>query len=186
MLTRSRHTPLTLAATAGHIFGTPIPQYLNAITIVTNQAIADTSATSNFIMDGRDMVNKRDARKPLTINLPDGKQIMSMHICDIIIPGLPTVSMGHIVPLLKVASLIGICPLCKVGCMVIFDNKKCDVIFNGDVILRGYKDPATNLWMLPLTTKVCTAPGPNVLPRPGPCTGHAHTHQWLSLMPTPT
>jgi hypothetical protein len=141
-----------------------MPQYLNALTAATNQAIANTGATSIFIMDGIHMVNKRVARKPLTINLPDGKQIMSTYICNIIILGLPTVLTGHIIPLLKIASLIGIHPQCKAGCTVIFDNQKFNVIFNGDVILRGYKDPATNLWMLPLPTKVCTAPGPNVPP----------------------
>ncbi len=89
---------------------------------------------------------------------------MSTHICDINIPGLPMVLMGHIVPSLAIASLMGICLLCKAGCTVIFDNDKCDVIFNGKVILRGYKDPTTNLWMLPITNKVCTTPGPTVLP----------------------
>jgi hypothetical protein len=98
---------------------------------------------------------------------------MSTHICDIIILGLPTVLMGHIVHLLRVASLIRIHLLCKAGCSVVFDNQKCDLILNGDVILRGYKDSATDLWMLPLPTRVCTTPGTNVLPQPGPCTGCA-------------
>ncbi len=52
---------------------------------------------------------------------------------------------------------------------VVFDNDKCDVMFNGKVILHGYRDPTANLWMLPITNKVCTAPVPTVLPRPGLC-----------------
>jgi hypothetical protein len=39
-------------ATARHLFGTPTPQYLNVIIIATLQAIADTGATSIFIMEG--------------------------------------------------------------------------------------------------------------------------------------
>jgi hypothetical protein len=155
------------------LFGNPMPQYLNALRIATNQAIADTGATSIFIMEGADVNNKRSATKTLTINFPNGKQIQSTHVCDIKIPGLPAVLTGHIVPSLSIASLIGIRPLCKVGCKVIFDKKKCDVIFNGVVILRGFKDPSTNLWTLPIPTKVCTAPGHTVLPRPGPCEGRA-------------
>jgi len=96
------------------------------------------------------MANKRIASTPLTINLPDGKKVKSSHICDINIPGLPTILMGHIVPSLTVASLIGIRPLCKAGCQVLFDDKKCDVIFNDKVILRGFKDPSTDLWTLPI------------------------------------
>ena len=123
-----------MAMAARMLFGSPMPQYLNAITIATNQAIANTGATSIFIMEGADVDNKRIAKKPLTINLPDGKQVVSTHVCDIYIPGLPTMLTGHIVPSLKVASLIGIRPLCKAGCKVVFDNEKCEVIFNNKVI----------------------------------------------------
>jgi hypothetical protein len=117
------------------LFANPMPQYLNAITIATNQAIADTGATSIFIMADADVDNKRLAVKPLTINLPDGTQIQPTHVCNILIPGLPTVLTGHIVPSLSIASLIGIRALYKAGCKVIFDNEKCDVMFNGIVIL---------------------------------------------------
>jgi hypothetical protein len=146
------------------LFGSPMPQYLNVLTIATNQAIADTGATSIFIMEDADVNNKRPAMVPLTINLPDGKRVQSTHVCDIQIPGLPTVLTGHIVPSLCIASLIGIRPLCKAECKVIFDNKKCDVVFDGVVILCGFKDPSTNLWTLPIPTKVCTAPRTTVLP----------------------
>jgi hypothetical protein len=51
--------PATMAATAHGLFGNPMPQYFNAITIATNQAIANTGATSIFIMDGVEVENKR-------------------------------------------------------------------------------------------------------------------------------
>ena len=86
-------------------------------------------------MDGVDVVNKRRATSPLTINLPDGRKVKSSHVCDITIPGLPQVLTGHIVPHLAIASLIGIRPLCEAGCTVTFDNEKCDVIYKGNVIL---------------------------------------------------
>jgi hypothetical protein len=179
MLNRSRLWPApqqawpSIAMAACTIFGSPMPQYLNALTIATNQAIADMGATSIFIIEGANVDNKRPASAPLTINLPDDKQILSTHVCDIQIPSLPTVLTGHIVPSLSIASLIGIRLLCKAGCKVIFDNKKCDVVFNRVVILRGFKDPSTDLWTLPLPTKVCPAPGPTVLPQPGPCKSRA-------------
>ena len=164
----SRNHFQSIAATTRNIFGTPMPQYLNALTIATTQAIADTGATSIFIMDGVAVDNKRAASSPLTINLPDGKQVHSTHICDIQIPGLPTMLVGHIVPSLNIASLIGIRPLCKAGCKVLFDDRKCDVVFQGKVILRGYKDPSTDLWTLPIPTSTVfpnnstASPPPNV------------------------
>ena len=140
-----QRTPKSLSETAGRMFGKPSTQYLNAMTIATSEAIADTGATSIFIMEGTDVKNKRPATKPLTINLPDGRQIKSTHICDIDIPGLPATLTGHIVPGLAVASLFGIRVLCKAGCKVLFDNEKCDVCYNGKLILRGYNDPSTDL-----------------------------------------
>ncbi len=128
----------------------PNVQYLNTITIVVNQAIADTGATSIFVIEGADVANKHVATAPLTINLPDGKRIQSTYVCDMHIPGLPTVLVGHIVSLLSIASLIEIRPLCKTGCIVPFDNEKCGVFYKGKVILTGLKDPSRDLWMLPI------------------------------------
>jgi hypothetical protein len=79
--------------------------------------------------------------------------VKSTHKCNINIPGLPCTLTGHIVPTLAVVSLIGIRPLCKAGCKVIFDNKKCEVVYKEKVILRGFKDASTDLWMLPIPTK---------------------------------
>ena len=158
----------SITANTQTIVDTTIPQYLNAVNIASTQAIADTGASSIFIMDGVAVDNKRATSAPLTINLPDSKQVNSTHVCDIRIPGLPTMLVGHIVPSLSIALLIGICPLCKAGCTVVFDNHKCDVVFQGKVILRGYKDPSTDLWTLPIpTSTVCpttstTRPPPNV------------------------
>jgi hypothetical protein len=115
-------------------------------------------------MDRVKVANKRVAKKPLTINLPDGSSVRLTHICDIYIPWLPTVLTGHIVLSLTIASLIGICPLYKAGCTVVFNIEKYDVMFKGKVILLGYKDPTTNLWTLPIPTKVYTPPGPTILP----------------------
>jgi hypothetical protein len=80
-----------------------------------------------------DVKNERPAIKPLTINLPDGRQIKLPHICDIDIPGLHTTLTGHIVPNLAIASLFGIRVLCKAGCKVVFDDDKCDVFIKASL-----------------------------------------------------
>ena len=72
-----------MAATARYLFGNPMPQYLNAITIAANQAIADTGMISILVIDGVDVVNKCISRKPITIILPDGQKVMSTHECNI-------------------------------------------------------------------------------------------------------
>jgi hypothetical protein len=129
------HVPkqTTIAATAQQLFGTPNPQYLNAITIAALQAIANTGATSIFIMEGTPCKNIRPAICPLTINLPDGTKVKLTHTCDITIPGLPKVLVGHVVPKLTIALLIRIRVLCNAGCKVLFTKNKCNVWYNTDI-----------------------------------------------------
>jgi hypothetical protein len=122
--------------------------------IPNSHGIADTGATTVLVMAEKPMQNVRIAPNPLTIKLPDGNTVRSTHICDVEIPGLPYVLEGHIVPALNVASLIGIRILCKIGCRVVFTDTACYVKCNGNnIILRGTKDPSTDLWVIPLTPK---------------------------------
>jgi hypothetical protein len=116
----------------------------------SNEAIADSGATQIFVMDGTPVHNKQKTTCPLKIALADRRRVMSTHMCDIIIPGLPTTLVGHIVPELSIASLFGIRVLTEAGCTVKFDIKKCVVKYNGKIILIGMKDPTTDLWTLPI------------------------------------
>jgi hypothetical protein len=128
------HMPQAWAIAVCALFGLTSHKALNAITIVTSHAIADTGATSIFVMEGIDVANKCVASKPLTINVPDGRKVQSTHVCNIDIPSLPTVLTGHNIPALLVELLVGIRPICKVRFWVIFDNNKCDVEFEGNII----------------------------------------------------
>jgi hypothetical protein len=123
----------------------------NAITIATTHAIGDIGVISIFIMKGMPVKNLPQADHPIAITSPNGRKVVSTHICDIIIASLPTILMGHIIPGTTMASLIGISILCKAGCKVTFGDEKCKVIYKDNIILCRYKDPTTNLWTLPLT-----------------------------------
>jgi hypothetical protein len=120
------------------------------MTIASSEAIADSGATQIFVMDGIPVHNRRKTTCPLKVPLADGRQVMSTHMCDIIIPGLPTMLIGHIVPKLSIASLFGIQVLTEAGCTVKFDIEKCVVKYNGKIILTGMKDPTADLWALPI------------------------------------
>jgi hypothetical protein len=97
--------------------------------IAPTHAVANTGATSIFTMAGAPTDNICMATKPIHISLPDGKKIVSTHICDVDILGLPHKLIGHIVSDMKMAFLLGICVLCKAGWEVIFDDEKCRVNF---------------------------------------------------------
>ncbi len=93
-------------------------------------AIADTGTTSIFLTKGAPCLNKRRTLSPISVTLTDGRKIVSSHICDVCIPGLPAILTGHIMPDMTTASLFGIRILCKAGCKVVFDNEKCHVFYD--------------------------------------------------------
>jgi hypothetical protein len=131
-----------IASTANHA---------QTLSFMDTHAIANTRANSFFVTGGTPMSNVRDAPNPLTIMLPNWEKVWSTKICNISIPGLPVMLTGHIVPGMSMTLLMGIHILCKAECVVNFTDTTCEVIHNNKVILRGFKDPTTNLLMLPIT-----------------------------------
>ena len=72
---------------------------VNDRTQMRKWAIADAGATGHFMMMGAPVVNMKPATKPITIKLPDGKDIQSTHTCNLNIPWLPPqMTEAHIVP----------------------------------------------------------------------------------------
>ena len=118
-------------------------EFANAIAIAATHAITDTGAALIFIMKGTSVKYLRGTDSFITVSLPDSSKVSSTHICDINIPGLPITSMGHFALGITMASLIEIRILCKAGCKDVFDNEKCKVFNNNDIILRGYTRPLT-------------------------------------------
>jgi hypothetical protein len=169
MADNDEKTVVTLNSSATRQY---LSKQVHAMMIKPTHAVANTGATSVFILERTPCKNKRLTENPITILLPDGTKVTSMHISNITMPGLPFILVGHIVHKMKIASLLGIQVLCKAHCKVIFDEEKCQVIFNHKVILTGYKDPSSNLWTLPICQeKQGTTPGLMKLtrPQPGPC-----------------
>jgi hypothetical protein len=153
-----------------------------AFRLHTKDAVADLGATQIFIMEGTPVINKRATTRPLKVTLSDGRQVMSTHMWDIIIKGLTFMLTGHIIPDLSIASLFGIRVLTKAGCEVTFDKHTCKVWYNGNDILTGQKDPATNLWTLSLETLGMSSQHvPNILPLAAPVIAKAHAHLAIQI-----
>ncbi len=106
-----------------------------SIEINDAHGIADAGATSVFVKEGVPVANKQLATHPLTVNLPNQCKVQSMHMCDMVVPGLPHPLVGHMDPNLVIALLFGIHPLCNAGCIVVFDKYKCNVWYEGKIIL---------------------------------------------------
>jgi hypothetical protein len=124
--------------------------HIRLIEIDDAHGISGTEATSVFVKKGVLVANKQLATHPLTVNLPDGHKVQSTHTCNVVVPGLPHPLIGYIVPILAIALLFGICSLCNAGCIVICNKYKCDVWYNGKIILMDPCNKSTKLWTLPL------------------------------------
>ena len=91
----------------------------SVIQIPKQEAISDTGATENFVLPGTPVKNVQPARKPISVNIPDGSKIRSTHICNLDIAGIQEKEKhAHIFPGLAHASLIQIIILCDAGCKV--------------------------------------------------------------------
>ena len=148
----------------------------------TKHAIADSGTTQIFVMEGTPVRNKRPTTWPLKVALADGRIVTSTHMCDITIDGLPVMLTGHIIPDLSIALLFGIRVLTEAGCNVTFTRKECIVQYNGKIILRGAKDPTTDLWTLPLGSQDMTSQfNISKLPLAAPVIANAHAHLALQI-----
>jgi hypothetical protein len=99
------------------------------------------------------------------------------------IPGLSLTLTGHNIVLhLAIASLMGIHHLCNAGCMVVFNKNKCNVMYDGNIILWGYKDSSTNLWTLTINGRNMRSAHPQSAPVVDPAPrDHPEIHPSITL-----
>ncbi len=128
-------------------------------------------------MESPPIVNQQCATCPLQVLLANGHQVMSTHMCDVHIEGLPVTLTGHIIPELSLALLFGIRVLTEVGCEVHFDKLTCAIWYNKKMILQRGKDKATDSWMLPIVTQsMTTHQDPVMILLSAPVIANAHAH----------
>ncbi|KAL7425608.1 hypothetical protein ACHAXH_000191, partial [Discostella pseudostelligera] len=118
-------------------------------------AILDSGATGHFLTPNAPVQDKQRTSDPLCITMPDGRIISSTHTCTLDLPHLPNnVRAAHIVPGLAHTSLLSARVFCDAGYNVAYSRQNCTVSDKqNNIVLRGHRDPHTNLWRLPLTTK---------------------------------
>eukprot|EP00804_Cyclotella_cryptica_P019081 CCRYP_014487-RA/>CCRYP_014487-RA protein AED:0.29 eAED:0.21 QI:0/0/0/1/0.5/0.33/3/0/1151 len=145
-------------------------------------AILDSGATTHFLIQGANVLNKKPTLHPLQIKLPDGSFIASTHTCNLNIPWLPpAMTEAHIVPGLTHSSLIATKKFCDAGCTVSFDTDACHIFHGGKLVLTGTRDKTTGLWIIPLNpTSPQTATAP---PHPSSTPLHHHTAHNVYTLP---
>ena len=100
------------------------------------------------------MKNVQPAANPIHVKLYDGKMMLSIHTCNLNIPGLPAAATaGHIIPDISEYSLVSLVQLCKAGCNLIITTDAMIIHYNGKEIMSGMKCRKTGLWLLLLHRK---------------------------------
>ncbi len=89
--------------------------------------VADSGATQIFVMEGRTLSISAAQHAHSKWNWPMDSRVVSTHMCNNHIDGLPFVLTGHIIPDLSIALLFEIRILTEVGCNINFDKHKCTV-----------------------------------------------------------
>jgi hypothetical protein len=124
-----------------------------------NSALSDSGASSHFIVDGANVINKQIDSNPITITLPDGATLQSTHTCNVNIPWLrDAATRARIVPGLAHSSLLSTASFCDAGYTVTFDAQVCQIFDGEELVLEGGRDATTNLWRLPLSPHAPPAP----------------------------
>ena len=74
----------------------------------------------------------------------------STHAVNLLLTKLPAdARLAHRLPGL-VNNLLSVAVLCDAGCEVFFHKHGCEVTHNGEIILRGWRDPKNRLWRVKL------------------------------------
>ena len=65
----------------------------------------------------------------------------------------------HLAPEI-INNLLSVSVLCDAGCEVFFHITGCGISFNGEIIVRGWRDIQTNMWRIALLDEVVS----NIIP----------------------
>ena len=115
-------------------------------------AIADSGTTRNFFTTDAPTINVQQAKNPITIRIPDGRQLNATHCCELNLPQLPPEARtGHIVPGMKGHSLVSLVQLARAGCSISINNDNMNITNQGQQVMSAIKCPKSGLWLLPLT-----------------------------------
>ena len=124
---------------------------LKITSVANNFGIGDIRATSNFFTTNAYIINVQPAKTPKKVKIPDGKQLLSLHICELDTPKLPKQArIGHIILGMNGHSL-SLVQLCNADCNIQMNKDNLIVTYNGEHILTGKKCNKIGLCLLPLS-----------------------------------
>ena len=112
------------------------------------------SAGSITILNKRAKSNRAKLQEiAKSMSIPNGSTMKTTETLDFLLDKLPpSARTAHRCPGIT-NNLLAVSTLCNDGCSVIFLGHGVTVEFNGEIVLRGWRDQSNNLWRFPITSE---------------------------------
>ena len=135
------------------------PSCANPPDINTN-ALVDSSANILLLANG-DPANESATQLPTkTILQTAGARMFTIKTMELLLAKLPKAAKeAHLAPGI-INNLLSVSILCDAGCEVFFHSTGCEISFNGEIIVRGWRDMQTNMWRISFLDEVVS----NIIP----------------------
>ncbi len=111
-------------------------------------AFNDTAATLTLLTSKAPASPNTHTDLGISMIQHGGTSMHTTHAMDLLLQKLPpNARMAHRLPGL-INNLLSVTVLCNAGCKVYFQSTGCEVTLNGEIILRGWRDPKNRLWQV--------------------------------------
>ena len=135
------------------VHSVPTPGWDNPDDINTT-AIVDTGANISLLNTNTPVKRLLQQTPPKSIIRTKGPMLTAMENLVLLLNKLPTnVQLAYRTPGIK-NNLIAASELVDAGCELFFHQHGCEAMLNGEIILRGWRDPITKLWHISLLSTV--------------------------------
>jgi hypothetical protein len=117
---------------------------------INNTAFLDTAANISLLASGAPSDKASAQLTPKSVMQPKGDRLFTTETLLLLLNKLPLEAReAHRAPGIT-NNLISAATLADAGCEIFFHKTGCEVSLNGEIILRGWRDPETRLWRVSL------------------------------------
>jgi len=113
-------------------------------------AFVDSVANVSLLKTNAPAKEAEDQLPTKTIIQPAGAHMFTTSTLELLLNKLPKAAReAHRAPAIT-NNLLSVSVLCDAGCQVFFHKHSCEITFNGETIVRGWRDMRSNMWRISL------------------------------------
>ncbi|KAL7531195.1 hypothetical protein ACHAXR_003897, partial [Thalassiosira sp. AJA248-18] len=117
---------------------------------INSTALVDSAANVTIINHDAPATEATTQLPTKSIIQPAGARMFTDKTMELLLSKLPKAARAAHRARKLTNNLLSVSVLCDAGCEVFFHAQGCEISFNGETILRGWRDLATNMWRISL------------------------------------